>query len=92
MTYQGQEVWSKLDANTLRKMANGTPGGKYLNVSTGTIDLGDVYLKLIAGEEKRDIESKTMQLYEEKFQIFLGVAFFLLLAQMIVGERKRGRG
>jgi len=91
MTYQGREVWSKLDANTLRKMANATPGGKYLNVATGTIDLGDVYLKLIASEEKRDIETKTMQLYEEKFQIFLGVAFFLLVAEMIVGERKRGK-
>jgi Ca-activated chloride channel family protein len=91
MTYNGQEVWSKLDASTLRKMANATPGGKYLNVATGTIDLGDVYLKLIAGEEKRDIESKTMQLYEEKFQIFLGAALLLLVAQMVVGERKRGK-
>jgi Ca-activated chloride channel family protein len=91
MTYQGQEVWSKLDANTLRKMANATPGGKYLNVATGTIDLGDVYLKLIASEEKRELETKTMQLYEEKFQIFLGVALFLLVAEMVVGERKRVR-
>jgi len=91
MTYQGHEVWSKLDAATLRKMANATPGGKYLNVATGTIDLGDVYLKLIAGEEKRDIETKTMQLYEEKFQIFLAVGFFLLVVEMVVAERKRVR-
>ena len=91
MTYQGHEVWSKLDAATLRKMANATPGGKYLNVATGTIDLGDVYLKLIASEEKRDIETKTMQLYEEKFQIFLAVGFFLLVVEMVVAERKRVR-
>ena len=91
MTYQGREVWSRLDANTLRKMANGTPGGKYLNVATGTIDLGDVYLKLIASEEKREIETKTMQLYEEKFQIFLGVALLLLVAETVVGERRRMR-
>jgi Ca-activated chloride channel family protein len=89
MTYQGQEVWSKLDANTLRKMANATPGGRYLNVATGAIDLGDVYLKLIAGEEKRELEAKTMTLFEEKFQIFLGVALFLLVAEMVVGERRR---
>jgi len=89
MTYNGEEVWSRLDATTLRKMANATPGGKYLNVATGAIDLGDVYLKLIAGEEKRDLEAKTMTLYEEKFQIFLGVALFLLAAEMVVGERRR---
>ncbi len=89
MTYNGQEVWSRLDANTLRKMANATPGGKYLNVATGAIDLGDVYLKLVASEEKRELEAKTMTLYEEKFQIFLGVALVLLAAEMVVGERRR---
>ncbi|UCF06869.1 MAG: VWA domain-containing protein [bacterium] len=89
LTYKGREVWSKLDAATLRKMVNVTPGGKYLNVATGTIDLGDVYMKLIAGEEKREMESKTVKLYEEKFQIFVSIAFLLLAVEMVVGERKR---
>ncbi len=89
LKYKGQEVWSRLDAATLRKMANKTPGGRYLNVSTGTIDLGDVYLKLIAGEEKREIESKTISLYEEKFQIFLAFAVFFLAVEMLVSERRR---
>jgi Ca-activated chloride channel family protein len=89
LTYQGREVWSKLDAATLRKMVNATPGGRYLNVATGTIDLGDVYHKLIAGEEKREIESKTVRLYEEKFQIFLAFALFLLTVEMVVGDRRR---
>ncbi len=89
MTYKGQEVWSRLDAATLRRMANTTPGGKYLNVATGAIDLGDVYIKLIAGEEKREIESLTIKLYEEKFQIFLSIGLMLLLAEMLVSERRR---
>ncbi len=89
MTYNGQEVWSRLDAATLRKMANATPGGKYLNVATGDIDLGDVYMKLIAGEEKREIESLTVKLYEEKFQIFLSFAFMMLIVEMLVSERRR---
>jgi Ca-activated chloride channel family protein len=92
LTYKGREVWSRLDAATLRKMVNATPGGKYLNVATGTIDLGDVYTKLIAGEEKREIESKTIKLYEEKYQIFLAIAIALLAIEMVVGERKRGKG
>lgn len=90
LTYQGREVWSRLDAATLRKMAAATPGGKYLNVATGTIDLGDVYLRLIASEEKREIESKTMQLYEEKFQIFIAVSLGLLFLEMTVSERRKG--
>lgn len=89
LTYRGKEVWSKLDADTLRKMANATPGGKYCDVSTGTIDLGDVYSKLIASSEKKTLESQTVKLYEEKFQIFLALAFVLLCIEAGLGERKR---
>ena len=89
LTHEGREVWSRLDAATLREMVNRTPGGRYLNVATGAIDLGEVYANLIAGEEKREIESMTVELYEEKFQVFLAVAIFLLLAGMLVDERER---
>ncbi|HEM46373.1 MAG TPA: VWA domain-containing protein [Alphaproteobacteria bacterium] len=89
LTHEGREVWSRLDAATLREMVNRTPGGRYLNVATGAIDLGEVYANLIAGEEKREIESMTVELYEEKFQIFLAAAIFLLLAEMLIDERRR---
>jgi Ca-activated chloride channel family protein len=89
LKYKGQEIWSKLDAATLRKMVNVTPGGKYLNVATGTIDLGTVYQKLIASAEKKRLESKTIKRYEEKFQIFLSTALFLLLLELSVSDRKK---
>ena len=43
LKHNGQEVWSQLDADTLRKMVNATDGGRYLNVATGTFDLGEIY-------------------------------------------------
>lgn len=89
LQYKGKEVWSKLDADTLRKMVNATPGGRYLNVATGTIDLGDVYTKLIKTAEKRTLESKTVQRYEEKYQIFLGLMFLLLCIELLISERKK---
>ena len=70
-------------------MVNVTQGGKYLNVATGTIDLGDVYTKLIAEAEQKDLESKTITRYEEKFQIFLGLALLLVCAEAATSERKR---
>jgi len=91
LKYQGKEVWTKLDGDTLRKMVNATPGGKYLNVATGIIDLGDVYLKLIASAAKKKLASQTIKRYEEKFQIFLAVAFILLSIEMITSERKQER-
>ncbi len=89
MKYQDQEIWTKLDADTLRKMVNATQGGRYLNVSTGTIDLGQVYQELIATAERRDLEAQTVKTYEEKFQIFLLIAFALLSVELIVPERIR---
>ena len=91
LKHNGQEVWSKLDADSLRKMVNTTPGGKYLNVSTGTFDLGDVYMKLVAVAEKKALESRTIKWYEDKFQIFLGVAFVFLCVETMMSEKIRAR-
>lgn len=89
LEYKGRRVFTKLDGDTLRKMVNVTPGGKYLPVATGTINLDTVYANLIASAEKREVESQTVRRYEEKFQIFLAVAFFLLCGETALSERKR---
>jgi len=88
MKYQGQEVWSRLDAHTLRAMAMATPGGRYLNVATGTIDLGEVYQQLIGSAEKKELEEETIEKYEEKFQVFIGIAFLLLGIEALISERR----
>jgi Ca-activated chloride channel family protein len=92
LRYRGEEVWTRLGADTLRKMVEATPGGRYLNVATGTFDLGAIYRDLVADAEKRELESTTIHRYEEKFQIFLGAAILLLLAEMVVSERKKMNG
>ena len=89
LTYKGQEIWSRLDADTLRKMTGATPGGKYLNVSTGAINLGSVYSHLVAGADKRKLESKTLTKYEEKYQIFLAIGLFLICLEMISSDREK---
>ena len=91
LKHDGKEVWSRLDADTLRKMVNASASGKYLNVSTGTIDLGAVYTRLIASAEKREVESKTIKRYEEKYQVFLAVSLVLLCVEFVLSERKRRR-
>jgi Ca-activated chloride channel family protein len=92
LKYEGQEIWSRLDADTLRKMVNATPGGRYFNVATSAIDLGDVYIQLIASAEKKELASETIRRYQEKYQIFLAVGLILLCIEMVITERKRGNG
>lgn len=90
LTYQGQEVWSKLDSDTLREVAYATEGGKYLSVQPGTtMDLGSIYEDLIASAQKREIESVTMMKYDEKFQIFIALGIALLIGEALIRERKR---
>ena len=84
LTYQGREIWSKLDADTLRKIVNVSFGGKYFGVATGTIDLGTIYQELIAEAEQRKVESLVIKQYEEKFQIFLLLAFIFLLTEILL--------
>jgi len=90
LKYQGQEVWAKLDSDTLRRIAYATEGGRYLSVAPGTtMDLGRLYQDLIASAEGREFESMTMMKYDEKFQIFIGLALVLLMSEVLIGERRK---
>jgi Ca-activated chloride channel family protein len=90
LKYQGQEVWSKLDADTLRKIASATQGGRYIGVEPGTtLDLGEIYQELVVSAQKRQLESATMITYDERFQIFLVAAILLLICEVLISERKK---
>jgi len=89
LKHESQEVWSRLDADTLRKMVNATDGGRYLNVSTGTFDLGEIYSQLIASAKKKDLEAKTIERYEERFQIFLVLALTIIVFEFFISDRSK---
>ncbi|MCK5269272.1 MAG: VWA domain-containing protein [Sedimentisphaerales bacterium] len=89
LTYQGKEIWSKLDGDMLRKIAFTTSGGKYLPVKTGNFNLVDFYRELIAPSEKKELESTTIVKYDERFQIFLVLALGLLVIEALTSERKK---
>lgn len=90
LQYKGQEVWSKVDGDTLREIVYTTEGGKYLSVKPGTtLDLGEIYEDLIASAEKRELESATMMTYDEKYQIFVALGIVLIVCEALISERKK---
>lgn len=90
LKYRGRQVWSRLDADTLRKIAYATKGGKYIGVEPGTtLDLGQIYEALIASAQKRELESATMMRYDENFQIFLALAIALIVVEALISERRK---
>jgi Ca-activated chloride channel family protein len=90
LKYNGQEVWSRLDGDLLRRIVYATKGGKFLAVRPGqTFELDDIYEGLIASAEKRDLESATMMKYDEKFQIFIALGIVLIVCEALISERKK---
>ncbi len=88
LKYEGREVWSKLDAETLRQMAAATPGGVYIGVETGTLDLGRIYEALVRSAEKTELEATMVMQYDERFQVFLVLAIALLIWEALLSERR----
>jgi Ca-activated chloride channel homolog len=86
----GQVVKSRLDEDTLRKIAVDT-GGVYLRASDASFELTDLYRDYIGAMEKRELQSTLERRNEQRFQILLALAFALLVAEQLVGER-RGAG
>jgi uncharacterized protein YegL len=89
LSYQGQEVLTRMHGDVLRQTALATPGGRYLEVGTGTFDLGQIYRQLTAGETRREYGEVQIIRYQEAFQVFLFAAFLLLAAEFLLGDRRK---
>ena len=82
----GNIVISKLDENTLKKIA-AAGNGIYVranNTETGLNRLFDEINKMT----RKEYESKTYSEYDEKFQYPLAIALFLLVIEVLILERR----
>jgi len=85
---QGGVVLSKLDEDTLEKIALMT-GGKYVHSETGDADLKTIYLQGIRREmEGREFASARTQKWKERFQWPLLAALLCLIAEALVRETR----
>jgi Ca-activated chloride channel family protein len=88
--YQGQRVQSKLNPDSLRRIAEaGAPGGLFINVGTGNVELDRVYRKLMRDAERRKLDDTTAVKYTELFQVLLAAAIALLCVEPLIGLRRR---
>jgi Ca-activated chloride channel family protein len=87
LTYEGQEVWSKLNAPLLRDIALAT-GGAYVPVGTGTVDMGAIYAERIEPIAGRELDAAEVKRHNPQYQWFAGLALLLLVAESVAGDRK----
>jgi Ca-activated chloride channel family protein len=77
-------VRSRLESRTLREISLASPGGVYLEVGTGTIDLAQVYRDLIGSAEQRTLDTATSYKFTERFPFFLAVGIALIVLDLVV--------
>jgi len=82
---EGKAVMTRLQEGALQSIADAT-GGLYVHSAAG--DLGfDAIIDALGRMQKSDYESRVETVYEEKYQLFVFVAFLLLLAATLVPAR-----
>ena len=87
---KGNLVLSKLDENTLKKIALIT-GGAYIPASASGIELDKIYKERIAKMEKSDLESTRRKRFEHRFQFPLAIALLFLLTESLITDYKKTR-
>ncbi len=83
----GEVVMTKLDEETLQKIALITDG-KYYCATAGGFELDKIYDE-INKMEKKELSSRLFTQYEDRFQYFLGIVLILLCVEFMIGDRKR---
>jgi len=79
--YEGQQVWSKLDSSLLKDIALKT-NGVYVPVGTRAYDLGELYVDHLQGRRGGDGAHQQRIRRSERFQPFLALALFALVADL----------
>lgn len=86
---EGEVVVSSLDERSLAKIAVDT-GGQYFRATTSEKEIESLYDD-ISRLEKKDLESKLVQNFEDRFQYPLGAAILFFAAGFWISEKRSSR-
>lgn len=83
----GNVVLTKLDAKSLENLSNQT-GGFFIRSASGDIDIQKIYFDGIKADSKdSEFNSSKRQIWEERFQIFVGIALFFIILELLIFSR-----
>lgn len=85
---EGNVVKTALDENTLKEIALNT-GGSYVKATSTEFGLDLIYEEKLSKMEKREIESKMVKRYDERFQIPLFLALIILCIEPFISRKKQ---
>jgi len=79
-------VITKLNEDMLRQIA-AAGGGAYARANNASTGLKRIFDDINA-IDKKEIETRQFTDYEDRFQIFLGIAIILLILELLIADRK----
>ncbi len=83
---EGKTVITRLNEDMLRQIA-AAGNGAYARANNASTGLRKLFEE-IGQIEKKEIETRQFTDYEDRFQIYLGLALFLLTLELLVARRK----
>lgn len=89
MQFDGETVTSRMDSGTLKKIAEATPGGVFLNVGTGNVDLDRVYKRVVRAGQGGHVDVQQTMRYTEWFQVFIAMSLALLVMEGLIDARRK---
>ena len=87
LTFQGEQVWSKMDPTLLREVAL-IGGGAFIPAGDRQVDMAAIFNERISPATNRRFETTRIQVYRVQYQWFAGAALLLLLIETLMTDRK----
>lgn len=85
--HDGQEVWTRMDPDTLGDVAS-AGGGVFVPAGTAQVDLGEILSRSLGDLERQDFEVSTIRRTIPRFQWPAGAALLLLVVECLIPDRK----
>ncbi len=89
LKYKGQEVITKLEDDTLRKILEAIPyRSGYVASGSANVDLVDIYRRRILPQQGTQEKKFRYTIWQEKFQLFVGLGMALVVLSTLINEQR----
>jgi Ca-activated chloride channel homolog len=85
--YQGKRVETLMRPGVLESLARATPGGVFVNVGKGNLDMESIYRGLTSDAAEATTETSELLQYRELFQVLIASALVVLAIQGVLYVR-----
>ena len=90
LVHDGQEVWSKMNPDVMRDIAQ-AGGGAFVPAGTAQLDMAAVYRDSLGNLDRIDQESSLVKRQTPRFQWFAAAALVLLAVESLITDRRRAK-